>query len=377
MLRPAFLASLAATGALGAPAAARAAQATGTPYKIGVTFPLTGPLATLIANARGGPELAAAEINAAGGVQGHPLELVFEDTLGTPEGGIAAMRKLVQVDGVQAILTVFTNVVTAQMPLGDALKIPTMSTVESPGLVTKSQFSFAHTQTISTEAPLIRDYWKKAGYKRVYAFIGNNAYGQLIEPTVKRIAVDIGADYGEAFVDLNQSDFRGTIAKARDFNPDVLFISAQGSSAETSVIRQVRELNITAPIYNPGNYFYDHSWRAAVGPYVEGMYFVGLNVDSRVNPTFVRRYRAKYDSFPTYIAAEMYDIVKIYAYAIGKAGYNGAAIRDVIANLDGVPSVFGGKIKMGADHYSISSTMDVWNVRRGQLKKAPSPAPAH
>jgi branched-chain amino acid transport system substrate-binding protein len=369
--RSSFLTSLAAVGAVGAvPGVASAAPASGTPYKIGVTFPLSGPLATLITNARGGPELAVEQINAAGGVNGHPLELVYEDTQGTPEGGIAAMRKLVQVNGVQAVLTIFTNVVTAQMPLADALKVPTMSTVESPGLVTKSQFSFAHTQTINTEAPLLAKYWKAAGYKKLYAFIGNNAYGQLIEPTVKKVANDLGMEYAESFIDLNQTDYRGVIAKARDFNPDMVFVSAQGSSAETAVIRQIRELDITAPIYDPGNYFYDRSWRAAVGPYVNGMYFVGLNMDSRINPAFVEAFKKKNGQSPTYIAAELYDIIKIYAYAIGKVGYNGVAIRDVIANLNGLPSVFGGKIQMGADHYSISSTMDVWNVRGGELLHA-------
>jgi branched-chain amino acid transport system substrate-binding protein len=349
------------------------AAQTAIPYKLGVTFPLTGPLVTLIASSRVAVELAVDEINKAGGVKGHPLQLVFEDSQGTPQGGVAAMRKLVEVDGIQAILTIFTNVVTAQMPLGDQLKVPTLSSIESPGLVNRSQYSFAHSQTVALEAPLLLTYWKGSGYKRVYSFLGNNAFGQLVEPIVKQLASDVGAEYAGAFIDLNQTDYRGTIAKARDFNPDVIFLNAQGSTAETQVIRQIRELNITAPIYNPGNAFQDRSWRAAVGPYVEGMYFSGMNIDSRTSPAFVKAFheRAGYD--PTYIAAEWYDIVRMYAYAIGKAGYNGEGIRDAIASMRGVPSVFGGNIVMGSDHYSASTGMGIWLVKGGQLIKAPPP----
>lgn len=52
-----------------------------------------------------------------------------------------------------------------------------------------------------------------------------------------------------------------------------------------------------------------------------------------------------------------------------------AAIRSIIASIDGVPSVFGGKIVMGKDHYSTSSGMGIWLVKAGKLIKAPPPKP--
>src|SRR5277367_3613590 len=103
--RQAFSASLGAAAALG-PIAASAQQAKGEPYKIGVTYPLTGPLAVNTPAVLAGAQIAVADINRAGGVKGHPLVLAVEDTQGTPQGGVTAMRKLVQVDGVQAIITI-------------------------------------------------------------------------------------------------------------------------------------------------------------------------------------------------------------------------------------------------------------------------------
>ena len=109
-------AQFAAAGAVGSAQPARAE-----PYKIGMTFPQTGPLASVSIEYIPGAQIAADDVNRSGGVKGHPLQIVVEDTQSSPQGGVAAMRKLVQVDGVQAIITIYTNVVTAQMPLADQL----------------------------------------------------------------------------------------------------------------------------------------------------------------------------------------------------------------------------------------------------------------
>src|SRR5258707_1240580 len=130
-----FSASLAGTFvALGAPSSA---QSGNQPYKIGVTFPLTGPLASSATLYLAGAEVAVNEINNAGGINGHPLQLVVEDTQGTPQGGITAMRKVVQVDGVQAVQTIYTNIVTAQIPLAEQAKVPFLCTVETSVLANK------------------------------------------------------------------------------------------------------------------------------------------------------------------------------------------------------------------------------------------------
>jgi branched-chain amino acid transport system substrate-binding protein len=339
-------------------------------YKIGVTYPLTGPLVPLAVPAQQAMKLAIDDINKGGGVDGHPLELDVADTQGTPAGGIAAMRKVVQVDGCQAILTVFTNVVTAQMPLGDQLHVPTISPVESPGLVSKSTYSFAHSQTIGEEGPLLTAFWKRRGYKRIYAMLGDNAWGHVIEPIVKEAVEKVGAQYGVAFFALDQSDFRGVATRAKEFAAEALLITAQGSTAETSVISQVRQLGVDVPIFNPGNYYNIPTWRAGVGSYVNGMYFAGLNLDVSNSPRFVLEYRARYGHDPSYVAGEAYDQVQMLAYAIRRGGYSGSAIRDQLAELNGVPSVFGGDIVMQPDHYTKTTALAIWQARDGKLAQA-------
>jgi len=366
----AIVAALAALLALSPLAGAAQSRA---PYKIGVTIPQTGPLAGIASQFLAAVELGVADVNAAGGVKGHPLQLDVEDSQGTPQGGLAAMRKLVQVDGVQAIITFFTNIVTAQIPLADELKVATLSPVETPGLVSHSQYSFAHSSTLTGSGPLLRAYWKAHGFKRLAAIYGDNGYGHLIAPMVKTFVVEAGADYNETFIPLDQTDFRGTIARIGEYKPDAIYITAQGSAAETSAMRQIRELGVTVPIFNGSNFFADKQYHAAIGPYSEGMFFVGLGLDRVAGAKFAQAFRAKEGNIPGYQQAELYDMVRIFAWAIDRGGYNGTAVRDQILSLHGqVPSLMGGTITMGSDHYTQTAGMSLWQVRSGVEVRVPS-----
>jgi len=361
--------------ALAADPLAGGAQSNST-YKIGVTYPLTGPLALNSAAVLAGADIAVADINKAGGINGHPVALAIEDSQGTPQGGISAMRKLVDVDGVQAILTIFTNVVTAQMPLADQLKIPMLSTVETSGLVSKSQYSFAHSQAIAQEAPLLQAYWKGAGYKRIFAFYGNNAYGQNVAVPIKAAAQAAGVEaYDESFFDMSATDFRGVVARAKDFKPDAIVLCAQGSAAETTMLKQIREGGLNVQIFNPSNFFFDKGWREAAGSLADGMIFTGANVDAALpaGKNFVTVYKAKIGVEPGYQPAEAYDIIRLFAYSIGKSSYSGEAIRNVLAAVKGVPSVLGGTITMGADHYTVGTAAALWQARGNSEVKVTPP----
>jgi ABC-type branched-subunit amino acid transport system substrate-binding protein len=123
---------------------AAAKPASGDPYRIGVTFPLTGPQAAWGTLLVPSIEIGVQDVNNAGGANGRPLSLVVEDSKGDPQAAVAAMRKVVQVDRVPVVQTIFTNVVTAQMALADQLKVPIISTIESPGLTDKSPYNFSN-----------------------------------------------------------------------------------------------------------------------------------------------------------------------------------------------------------------------------------------
>lgn len=337
------------------------------PYKIGVTFPLTGPFASTFADYLKGAIFSAEDINRAGGLKGHPVQLVIEESLGTPQGGIAAMRKVTQVDGVQCMISTLTGVVSAQIPLADELKIPTISNVETPGLFAKSEYSFAHAPTWGLTLPMMVPYWKAHGIKRVFGMLTNNSIGQQQTVAVRTALSGIGAQYEEGLIDPGSTDFRGLIARARDMNPDIILITGQGGQHEINAIKQIREMGLNAQIWNLGQNFTSSFYRLGLGPYSEGLYYGGVYLDPNTSPKFAKRYKAAVGYPPGYPAGETYDIVQIYAQAIAKTSYSGEAIRNFVASLKGMPSVLGGTITMGQNHFTEFTSAGFFQVRNGKL----------
>jgi branched-chain amino acid transport system substrate-binding protein len=86
--------------------------------KVGVIAPLTGPNAAFGAQLKNGAEQAADDLNAAGGINGQKIELVFGDDASQPAQGVSVANKFVG-DGVKFVVGAFNSAVT--MPSSEVL----------------------------------------------------------------------------------------------------------------------------------------------------------------------------------------------------------------------------------------------------------------
>ena len=341
------------------------------PYKIGVTFPLTGPVASSSQLYIAGAQIAVDKINGAGGVAGHLLQLVIEDSQGTPQGGITAMRKLIDADRVQAILTIYTNVVNAQIPLAEQAKVPLLCTIETAALRGKSPYAFQHAAVTENKTQLFERYWRKTGAKKIYSFVVNNAAGPYFGALAKSAATSTGADYREVSFNDGETDYRGLIARCKEFAPDSIFLAELGGLSGSQIVRQLREGGVEALVIMPGIFFDEPGWRSGVGSYIDTIIMSGVTFDPKAGQSFVNAYRSKSGNDPSYIAGEVYECVLMYAAAMAHAPYNGEAIRDALASLKGIPSVFGGTISMDSTNYSVLTNESLWRVHDGKLVRVP------
>ncbi|MCB1971182.1 MAG: ABC transporter substrate-binding protein [Geminicoccaceae bacterium] len=112
--------SMLVTGTMGLAAASmpRLALAQDGPIKVGSLTPLTGVGGTYGPSMRDAIAGVIASVNEAGGVIGREVELVSEDTQTNPEAAVRAARKLIDLDGVSAIMgTWASSVTTAVAPV--------------------------------------------------------------------------------------------------------------------------------------------------------------------------------------------------------------------------------------------------------------------
>src|SRR4051812_24271495 len=77
--------------------------------KIGAVLPFSGGVELYGQQAKLGIDLAVKEINAGGGILGRPVEVVYEDDKTNPVAAIDATRKLIERDGVLAIVGPITS----------------------------------------------------------------------------------------------------------------------------------------------------------------------------------------------------------------------------------------------------------------------------
>ena len=124
----------ASAGALGAsmlvPAPWHAAFGQATPYKIGTLQPLSGVAAIGGKTALVGVQMAVDRINASGGINGRPVELIVADDESKPDVARRKIEKLVVEDNVDAHLGGFlSNICLACMPVFEDAKIVNMISV--------------------------------------------------------------------------------------------------------------------------------------------------------------------------------------------------------------------------------------------------------
>jgi branched-chain amino acid transport system substrate-binding protein len=264
------------------------------------------------------------------------------------------MRKVVQVDGVQVIMTIFTNVVSAQMPLSQQFKVPLISPVEAPGLVARSNhWAFAHSALLKRTLPLLEERWKNMGVKRLFAFYPNTPIAPYGSGLVKEAAGRLGAAYEETLFKLGDTDFRGLITRAKAFNPDAILVWGHGTPDEGVIMKQTRELGLPTPMFNGSANPTVKTYREAAGKSLEGVIYAGFKYDPTAAKKLIDAYRAQLGFDPDFASLEVYDMVNMIAAGIRQNGYDGEGIRRFLAEIKDFKSIGGGTFSMDPDGQSI------------------------
>lgn len=99
-----------------------------TPYKIGAVLSITGPNAPLGTPERDTLRMLEEQINQAGGIDGHPLEIIIEDDATDPASAVRATMKLIELDKVMALIgSSGTPSTLAMIPVLEKAEVPLMA----------------------------------------------------------------------------------------------------------------------------------------------------------------------------------------------------------------------------------------------------------
>jgi ABC-type branched-subunit amino acid transport system substrate-binding protein len=191
-------------------------------------FDYTGSLAEFGPNMETGAQLAVKQINAAGGVLGKPIELIKADSGTNPQVATEAATRLINVEGVQAIVGSLSSGVTIAVAEGVAVPneivmISPASTSPAVSEVDDDDFLYRTVLSDAAQGLVLAQWAKEQGYKKVSTLYTNNAYGKgLSDQFVESFEAAGGEVPAAVSHEQEQTSYLSELQKATEGEPDAL-----------------------------------------------------------------------------------------------------------------------------------------------------------
>jgi len=364
--------------------------ATGKPIKVGLITSLTGPSAAPGQSVKQGAELAVEYVNANGGVNGRPLELIVKDDGSDVTGMVNNLTQLIQDTKIDYFVGPFIQYgQEAARDMCEQAQVPMVGA----GPVTLKQLEgkkYTWSVMVSAGPPVHADAYikliKAHGFKNILAF------GDIlsIHQDTLDLLVKKGASEGFTLTKmpdtfgLDQTDFQPLLNRVlEEYNklkPDAVFASVNPIAAPP-IYKGLVALGVKVPIV--GSPASAHPAIFAMGPQaVEGLYLIdsgglvnpaGLPDDfpvKKLQLDFFARYQAKYGQAPDFFAAVGTDLIVVLEAALKQSGApeDKEKVREALVNLKDVPAMEGLVTFTPDDtNQGIHGNMVEWQVKEAKF----------
>lgn len=320
--------------------------------KIGVSAPLTGDIAPLGQATKNAALLAQDEINAKGGVlvggKRVKVRFVIEDDENKPESTATVFQKLINQDGVLAIIgSQSSKCSNAGAPIADSAGVPQITPWSTnPNVTQGKKFVFRACFIDPFQGKVVSDFAQKNLGAKTAAVLYDVAsdYNKGIAEVFKAEFTKAGGKIVafESYT-TGDKDFSSQLTKIKQANPDVLFLPNYFNEVPLQA-QQAHKLGLKAKII--GSDSWDNQQLLEMGAKdLEGSYFsnhYSPDIDRPASKEFVAKYEKRFGVKPDAAAALTYDSAMLLAQAIEKAGKaDRKAVRDALAATTSFSGVTG------------------------------------
>jgi branched-chain amino acid transport system substrate-binding protein len=317
------------------------------PLKIGALLAVTGPAAFLGAPEARTLELLVADLNAKGGVDGRPIQLVVKDTGGNPEKAVSFAKQLVDEDGVFAIVGPATSgeSIAVKQIANDArtilLSCAAAEVITTPVL----PYVFKVAPKDSYAAEMIFRQMAKMGVKRIGLLSSNTGFGKAGKEQVEKLAPAHGIEIAASEVyDKAATDLTAEVTKLKAANVQAI-LNWSIEPAQAIVIKNARQIGMTVPIFQSHG-FANVQYAKAAGAAAEGVMFPAsrivvadsLAASDRQRPVVVAYktgYEGRYKEDVSTFGGHAHDALGILVRAVKEAGLDREKARSAIENMKG------------------------------------------
>jgi branched-chain amino acid transport system substrate-binding protein len=349
-----------------------------TSVKIGGGFDLTGGESSLDLPAANGAQLAAKEINAAGGVLGRPLELIVHDSKYDKVVTAQITQRFVNEDKVIAVIG-FSDTDSALVagsvtqPAGLPFITVGATSPKIPSQVGDLVFLACFGDNVQAAAGA--EFSFKTFGRTAYLLWDNDIeYTTLLARYFNTGFTELGGTVVLADSYPDQAvDFSAQIAKVKALpkQPDFYYIAAMPYNIGL-IAKQFRAAGLTGPIIG-GDGYDTPDLISVAGPAAENVFFTTHALMDPINGTdgiqkFAAAYKAEYGKDPeNAFAALGYDSIYLMADAIRRAGDTSApAIKKALEETRDFPGITG-SITLGPDSHVPRKGVTIIAVKDGRF----------
>lgn len=315
------------------------------PIKIGLLGTFGDPLGK---PERFGAQLAANEINAAGGVHGRPIELVESEDKGDPDSAVTAAVALAKSDVVAVIGGSFSGPTLASAPVFNDPADPVVQITpsgSSPDISSAGEWTFRVCPSdLSHASALARFVRQTLHFDRGAVLYMNNNYGRGFRTAFEREFTRLGGQILSSDPYLPEKVTETGPYLDRIAQDRAQFIIAASYEEDGAVLlKSARAKGITIPVLGgDGLEGIEREGPVADGTYQTAAYLA--NNATQANAAWVSKYRAAFPAEPppNQTAVATYDAVHLLARLIGDVGTDRRKIRDALAQVGtGTPAYDG------------------------------------
>jgi len=315
--------------------------------KLGGIGPITGPYANYGLSVQHGAEIAIAEINAAGGINGKQIEFSMQDSQGDPTNAVAAYGKLIDWGMDISIGTVLSGEMASvvQESANDDMFLISGS-ASADKCLEASANAFRICFYDSYQGIAAADYVKKnfPGQKVAVFYESDIDYSVGLYDAFKKQCATDGVEIvcEQSFLKTD-TDYSAQISKLVDSGATVIFIPIYAEEAST-FLTQAKNGTSNA-VFGSDVYFFGADGldgiigKVAAAPATANNVvmltpFAASSKDAKVQ-SFVSQYKKLYTDEPDQFAADGYDAVYVIAEAVKNAGSTkGSDVTAAILKLE-------------------------------------------
>lgn len=330
--------------------------------KIGGAFGLSGVCAEWGEGELKAAQIAADEMN---------IHIIIEDTQCENKTTVNAIHKLIQVDGMQAIVgPTWGDAYQGASAVIRRAKIAAISPDTAMEALEFQRepidFIFSTYPPQRAEIQALQNFAAGHRLKTVAMVWDQDSYSAMMTRLFKEAAPENDIAIREEHeMPTGTQDFRTIIAKIKKNTPNAVFISFLAPHTKASFLKQARELGLQSMILSAAD-IQDASVLKSFGSLMDGVIYTYPQATDR-QKEFIAKYRKKYNEDPQGpAAANAYDAVRMLAEAVRQGARTGSEIQQKLMAI-AIPGTFIDVLNFNEKHQVRGGEFQVKTVRDGKF----------